>query len=114
MVGESRFKTKELLLLAGPLASVVAVQAGAASQMWPAEWVVPMGLAVLTFVWSPLFSSIPSLMMQDTRDMTLPDTPRMRRAAMLPFVLAARESPVRIPYLLSVSGFFVATVALIS
>lgn len=101
-----------VLLLVGPSVSVMLVRALATEGLMPEAWVGTVAATMLALVWSPLFCSIPALMMQDVRDEILPGERRITRAALLVPALLAPESPVRAQQKLSLYGLAAGTLLL--
>jgi hypothetical protein len=65
---------------------------------------------VLMLLWSPLFFSIPALLLQNERDRALPDERNafVRGIKLLPYLLSAR-STIRTEMLVSIATWFVLT-----
>jgi hypothetical protein len=101
-----------LVLLAGPTLSVAAIQAGAANGTWPTEWAFTLAVTVLVVAWSPLFCSVPALLLQDHRDRILPDATRIERAVRILPALLAPDSPARTPQLTALAGLALGVAAL--
>lgn len=107
--GHARSGLLQLIILgAGPALSIIALSVGQSEGLWPADWTGLLAGTVLVLVWSPLFCSIPALMMQDERDRILPDAPRVVRAIRLVPELLSATSPVRDLQRVSLAGFAVA------
>jgi hypothetical protein len=98
-------RVRGLVLLGGPALSVLAARSGLESVGVGVEWAGWMLATMLVVAWSPLFCSVPALLLQDARDEVLPGAPVWRRAVgMLPALLE-RHSPVRTDQLLALYGF---------
>jgi hypothetical protein len=109
---DARFRPLQTLFLAaGPIFTVAMVPTVAARFGNPGE--VPLIMLVAMAIWSPLFFSIPALILADARDRALPGYPGVvgsviRGIKLVPNLLAAR-SPVRVEMAASLAGFVVAT-----
>lgn len=104
---------RQMALLAGPAVSVLVGELALVRAGVPAEWMALMLWTVLVVAWSPLFFSVPALMLQDERDLILVGRPVWHRAVqMIPQLLAAGER-VRNEVLLSLYGFTLAAGVLV-
>lgn len=93
------------VLLVGPALSVLVASAGLDRAGIPSDWARLMLATMLALAWSPLFCSVPALLLQDARDEVLVGAPMWRRAVgVLPALLAA-NSPVRGDQALALIGF---------
>jgi hypothetical protein len=106
-------RVRRHVLLGGPLLSMLAAGYGLGQVGVPDEWLPLMLWTALVVAWSPLFFSVPALLLQDARDQILVGEPVWRRAVgLLPGLLAA-QSPVRHDQLLSLYGFMLAALWLL-
>lgn len=106
-----------VLVTVGPLASLVAVDAWLRSQNLAD--IAGVALFIVAAFWSPLWFSIPALLLQDARDAALVQwnsvVARIGRGLVLvPHLILSRTSPVRTEMTLSVIGFAVALVWLVT
>lgn len=100
------------LVSAGPLATVGMVARMAQVGMLPAEWLMPVGLTLLGALWSPLFMSIPALLMQDFRDDVKRGGVFGSRWLKVMRALSANGSPYRLAHHLSLAGLGLAVAVL--
>jgi hypothetical protein len=103
--GRSSAGTRAWVLLLGPALSVIAGDAGLARIGVGDEWATLMLATMLVMAWSPLFFSVPALLLQDARDETLVGATRWRRTVGLLPALLAQGSPVRREQLWALYGF---------
>ena len=101
-----------LLVLVGPLASVLWLMSQAGHSWLPNDALGPVLLGVL-FVWSPMPISIPALIMQDARDAALPQyrglaASFVRGFLVIPYLMVNKASSIRPEMAASVLGFALA------
>ena len=104
--------SRTIALATGPVMTVALVPGFAARFGNPGE--TPLFMVVALAAWSPLFFSIPSLVLADARDQALPGFRGMfgalnRGLRLIPNLLSP-GSPVRVEMAASLAGFFLALV----
>lgn len=103
------------VLLVGPLATVLGVH-DLVGTSWLATPMLRWALLGALMVWSPLFFSLPALLLQDARDAVLdhwrgPVGTLARAVVLLPYLCCSKKSPCRPEAIASVIGFGVALLA---
>ncbi len=68
----------------------------------------------LFFIWSPLFLSVPALILQRARDLALPreTSSILRGIKLVPYMLLDKSSPVRLETFASIVGWLFLTISL--
>lgn len=107
------------ILLFGPLATIVGIH-DLLGTSWLAGPMLRWALLAALLLWSPLFFSIPALLLQDARDAALdhwrgPIGSLVRGVVLLPYLCFSKHSPCRheaVASLLGPAGALVAAVLL--
>lgn len=102
------------ILAIAPVVSVGWIIAHAGG-FWLAGWQLPLVLAAVLTMWSPLPWSVPALMTQDARDEAMPELRGLvgsarRAVALVPYLSFSDKSPVRAEMIVSLVGFTMALV----
>ena len=97
------------LVLFGPAVTVAFLLRWVGSS-WLSAPELPVVLVVALAFWSPLFLSVPALLLQDARDAALdhwrgPVLSLARGVVLVPYLLFAPSSPARLEVAASLAGF---------
>jgi hypothetical protein len=103
-----------LTLLFGPLLTMIFLLRMIGT-VWLTRAQLPIVLWVALVFWSPLFFSIPALLLQDVRDSALdhwrgPVLSAIRGLVLLPYLVFSPKSPARLEAGVSLLGFAIAVV----
>jgi hypothetical protein len=101
-----------VLLALGPVVMMTALWAWTATSRQAPGLAIPMAAAILV-AWSPLFLSIPALLLQDARDAALdswrgPLGSLARGVVLIPYLLLSPQSTIRRETAISLVGFAIA------
>jgi hypothetical protein len=84
----------------------------------PTQATLHIAMIAVLVAWSPLFISIPALLVQDARDAALPNLggpigSLVRGAALIPYMLIPHKSPARLEIGISLAGLALAAVLIV-
>lgn len=103
-----------LTLLFGPALTIIFLLRMVGT-VWLTRAQLPIVIEVALAFWSPLFFSIPALLLQDARDAALdhwrgPVLSAIRGLVLLPYLAFSPKSPARLEARISILGFAIAVV----